>query len=219
MFPKLKVIKSNENKKGSNTKNLSWVFGVDKKNCPSGSLFCITRQASRRNFQWPLGQMFLSPPNTPDSYSLQLFPITTVDTVFIWPEALGSWVSLQYRQALSSVSRPSVFKHLLLRNHQANQSQISCGGLMGWGNENLFKWSWSHAYMPYLTLWDKISQNLAHLEANSHKIFTSHRIFRPSFNTFCEEINLHHTLLCLSQTSYIIIKAYDYFWGASKWFL
>ena len=27
------------------------------------------------------------------------------------------------------------------------------------------------AYMPYLTLWDKISQNLAHLEASSHKIF------------------------------------------------
>ena len=27
------------------------------------------------------------------------------------------------------------------------------------------------SYMPYLTLWDKISQNLTHLEANSHKIF------------------------------------------------
>ena len=25
------------------------------------------------------------------------------------------------------------------------------------------------AYMPYLTLWDKISQNLTHLECNSHK--------------------------------------------------
>ena len=25
--------------------------------------------------------------------------------------------------------------------------------------------------MPYLTLWDEISENLAHLEANSHKIF------------------------------------------------
>ena len=28
-----------------------------------------------------------------------------------------------------------------------------------------------HTYMPLLSLWDKISQNLAHLEANSHKIF------------------------------------------------
>ena len=27
------------------------------------------------------------------------------------------------------------------------------------------------AYMPYFTLWDKISQSLAHLEAFSHKIF------------------------------------------------
>ena len=27
--------------------------------------------------------------------------------------------------------------------------------------------------MPYLTLWDEISQNLAHLEANTHKIFSS----------------------------------------------
>ena len=42
------------------------------------------------------------------------------------------------------------------------------------------KWT----YMPYLTLWDKISQNLAHLEAISYKIFKSHRIFRPSYNTF-----------------------------------
>ena len=60
-------------------------------------------------------------------------------------------------------------------------------------------------YMPYLTL-----------EANSHKIFKSHRTFRPSYNTFYEEININHTLLCLSQTSYILIKAFDYFRGASK---
>ena len=57
--------------------------------------------------------------------------------------------------------------------------------------------------MPYLTLWDKISQNLAHLEANSHKIIKPHRIFRPSYNTFYEEINTNHILLFLSQASYI----------------
>ena len=33
---------------------------------------------------------------------------------------------------------------------------------------------------------------------------------------FYEEINIHHTLLCLSQASYIKIKAFDYFGGASK---
>ena len=32
-------------------------------------------------------------------------------------------------------------------------------------------WGTPFPYMPYLTLWDKTSQNLAHLEANSHKIF------------------------------------------------
>ena len=57
------------------------------------------------------------------------------------------------------------------------------------------------SYMPYLTLWDIISQNLAHLEANSHKIFQSHRMFRPSYNKFYEKINRNHTLLCLSQVS------------------
>ena len=56
-------------------------------------------------------------------------------------------------------------------------------------------------YMPYLTLWDKISQNLAHLEGNSHKKFKSHRIFRPFYHRFYEEINIKHTLLWFSQAS------------------
>ena len=43
----------------------------------------------------------------------------------------------------------------------------------------------------------------AHLEANSHTIIKSHRIFRPSYNTIFEEININHTLLFLSQASYI----------------
>ena len=76
-------------------------------------------------------------------------------------------------------------------------------------------------YMPCLTLWDKIPQNLVHLEANSHKIIKSRRIFRPSYTTFYEEItyNVNHTLLFLSQDSYIKVKAFDYFGGASMWFL
>ena len=36
-----------------------------------------------------------------------------------------------------------IFKHLL-RNHWANQSQISYRASMGWGNEILFNWSRSH---------------------------------------------------------------------------
>ena len=37
-----------------------------------------------------------------------------------------------------------IFKLLFLRNHLADWSQISCGAAMWWGNEHLFKWSWSH---------------------------------------------------------------------------
>ena len=42
--------------------------------------------------------------------------------------------------------RPSVniFKHPLLWNHWANWTQISYGDSLGWGNESLFKCSWSH---------------------------------------------------------------------------
>ena len=38
----------------------------------------------------------------------------------------------------------NIFKHLLLRNHWVNQSQISYRASMGWGNESLFNWSRSH---------------------------------------------------------------------------
>ena len=38
----------------------------------------------------------------------------------------------------------NIFKHLLLWNHWANWTQISYGDSLGWGNESLFKWSWSH---------------------------------------------------------------------------
>ena len=58
-------------------------------------------------------------------------------------------------------------------------------------------------HTSHISHWDKISQNLAHLEANSHKIIKSHRIIRPSYNTFYEEINISHTFLFLSQASYI----------------
>ena len=47
------------------------------------------------------------------------------------------------------------------------------------------------------------------------RFFKSHRIFRLSYNKFYEEINLHHTILCLSQASSTKLKAFDYVWGAS----
>ena len=71
------------------------------------------------------------------------------------------------------------------------------------------------AYMPYLTLWDKISHNLAHLEASSHKIIKSHRIFRPSYTTFYEEINIKHTVVFI--TSFLhISKGFWLLWGSFK---
>ena len=63
--------------------------------------------------------------------------------------------------------------------------------------------------MPYLTLWDKISQNLAHLEGNSHKKLKSHRIFRQFYNRFYEEININHTLLWFSEVYYMKRKTLD----------
>ena len=69
--------------------------------------------------------------------------------------------------------------------------------------------------MPYLTLWDKFSQNLALLKAGSHKIFKSHNFFKPSKKTFYKEIIINHTLLCLSQVSYIEIETFWLFWGSS----
>ena len=61
----------------------------------------------------------------------------------------------------------------------------------------------AQTYMSYLTLWDKISQNFAHLERNSHKEIKSSRIFRPFYNRFYEEININHTRLWFSQASYM----------------
>ena len=38
----------------------------------------------------------------------------------------------------------NIYKHLLLWNHWAHWSQISCGASLGWGNESLFKRSRLH---------------------------------------------------------------------------
>ena len=58
--------------------------------------------------------------------------------------------------------------------------------------------------MPYLTLSDKISQNLALLKVDSHKIFKSQRHI------------INHTLLFLPQVSCIKINLFGLFLGSSK---
>ena len=74
-----------------------------------------------------------------------------MNPIFSSPEPKAHWwansipvTSLSVRPSV--VCRPSVniFKHLLLWNHWANWTQISYGDSLGYGNESLFNWFWSH---------------------------------------------------------------------------
>ena len=86
--------------------------------------------------------------------------------------------------------------------------------MSGYGYLEVFqKVSWHTCQISH---WDKISQNLAHLEGNSHKKFKSHRIFRPFYNRFYEEININHTLLWFSQAFYMKKKNLRLNWGFKK---
>ena len=70
--------------------------------------------------------------------------------------------------------------------------------------------------MPCLTLWDKISQNLTHLEANSHKIFQTSQ----NFQTILQHIlwrNKHKSHFVLFITVFWHLnKGFWLFWGSSK---
>ena len=62
--------------------------------------------------------------------------------IFSSPEPKAHWRAYTIGRPLSSVVRrltSTLFKHLLLRNDWANQSQISYGASSGQGNESLFK--------------------------------------------------------------------------------
>ena len=63
------------------------------------------------------------------------------------------------------------------------------------------------------------SHRISHKEGSSHKKIQFSLIFRPFYNRFYEEININHTLLWFSQTSYMQRKTLDHIWGAPKWFL
>ena len=80
-------------------------------------------------------------------------------------------------------------------------------------------WLYAHAatYMPYLTLWDKISQNLAHLEANSHKIFQISQNFQTILQILWR--NKHKSHFVVFITSFLHLnKGFWLFWGSSKVF-
>ena len=71
-------------------------------------------------------------------------------------------------------------------------------------------------YMPYLTLWDKISQNLAQLEAKSHKIFQ----ISQNFQTILQHIlwkNKHKLHIVVFMTSLLHLnKGFWLFLKSSK---
>ena len=71
-------------------------------------------------------------------------------------------------------------------------------------------------YMPYLTLWAKISQNLAHLEASSHKIFQ----ISQNFQTILQHIlwrNKHKLHFVVFIKSFLHLKkGFWLFWGSSR---
>ena len=73
--------------------------------------------------------------------------------------------------------------------------------------------------MLYLTLCDKISQNLALLKVDSPKLFKSHRIFRPSKSTFYKEIITNYKLVCVFFCNKFFTlkqKLFGYFGGVPK---
>ena len=49
-------------------------------------------------------------------------------------------------------------------------------------------------------------QNFALLKSDSHKIFKSHMIFRPSKTHFTKKKIIFHALLCLSGQRHVIVK-------------
>ena len=73
--------------------------------------------------------------------------------------------------------------------------------------------------MPYLTLWEKILQNLAHLEANSHKIFQIPENCQTILQHILWRININPHFVTLVLYLYLLNKGFWLFWGAPKWFL
>ena len=63
----------------------------------------------------------------------------------------------------------NIFKHLLLRNHWASQSQISHGASMGWRYESLFNWYRSMIKIADLPIYGKNLKNSSSPETKGRK--------------------------------------------------
>ena len=86
------------------------------------------------------------------------------------PEPKAQWWAYRIGSPLSSYvcvyvcMCVNIFKHLLHRNHWANQSQISFGASMGWGNESLFNWSSHMTKMATMPIYGKNLKKSSSLE-------------------------------------------------------
>ena len=69
----------------------------------------------------------------------------------------------------------------------------------------------------YLTLWVKILQNFGPSRSQFPYNSSNLRLFRPSYNTFYEDMNICHTL-CVYHKLLTVNKAVWLFWGALKCF-
>ena len=81
-----------------------------------------------------------------------------------------------------------------------------------WKTSNIYT-----PYMPHLTLWDKISQNLAQLEGNPIKIKISQNFQTILQHLFYNEISINHTRCCFTSFLHEKKKTLDYIEGAPKW--
>ena len=86
-------------------------------------------------------------------------------------------------------------------------------------------WKTSNLYTPYMlhltlwhkiSLWDKISQNLAQLEGNSIKIKISQNFQTILLHLFYNEININHTRCCFTSFVHEKKKTLDYIERAPK---
>ena len=59
------------------------------------------------------------------------------------------------------------------------------------------------AFMMVLIAWITYTHVIQIHKIYEIRFFKSQRSFSPCYNTLYEEININHTLLCLSQASYI----------------
>ena len=75
------------------------------------------------------------------------------------------------------------------------------------------------SYMPYLTQWDKISKNLAHLEGKSNKNSNLTKFSNHFQQIVWRNKQKNHTLLWFSQASYMKKNDFRIYLGTPKWCL